>query len=164
MSSKSQRQCIHRKVQSSTRGERLTQREGIDYEEIFSPVVRFDSIRLILLIVAHLDLELYQMDIKTAFLNRELDEEIYMDQPVCFIANEEERKICKLRWSIYSLKQSFRQWYFKFHLSFNSNRFTMIKEDHCVYVKWAKGDFLILSLYADDILLAENNMEMIVAT
>ena len=97
MSSKSQRQCIHRKVQSSTRGERLTQREGIDYEEIFSPVVRFDSIRLILLIVAHLDLELYQMDIKTAFLNRELDEEIYMDQPVCFIANEEERKICKLR-------------------------------------------------------------------
>ena len=53
-----------------------TQREGIDYEETFSPVVRFASIRLILTIVAHLDLELYQMDVKTAFLNGELDEEI----------------------------------------------------------------------------------------
>ena len=56
-----------------------TQREGIDYEETFSPVVRFVSIRLILTIVAHLDLELFQMDVKTAFLNGELDEEIYMD-------------------------------------------------------------------------------------
>ena len=61
-----------------------TQQEGIDYEETFSPVVRFASIRLILAIVANMDLELYQMDVKTAFLNGELDEEIYMDQPVSF--------------------------------------------------------------------------------
>ncbi|KAL0284949.1 UNVERIFIED_CONTAM: Retrovirus-related Pol polyprotein from transposon TNT 1-94 [Sesamum angustifolium] len=58
-----------------------TQKEGIDYEETFSPVVRFASVRLILAIVAHLDLELFQMDVKTTFLNGELDEEIYMDQP-----------------------------------------------------------------------------------
>ncbi|KAL0298982.1 UNVERIFIED_CONTAM: Retrovirus-related Pol polyprotein from transposon TNT 1-94 [Sesamum radiatum] len=61
-----------------------TQKEGIDYEETFSPVVRFASVRLILAIVAHLDLELFQMDVKTAFLNGELDEEIYMDQPEGF--------------------------------------------------------------------------------
>ena len=65
-----------------------TQREGIDYEETFSPVVRFVSIRLILAIVAHLDLELFQMDVKTAFLNGELDEEIYMDQPIGFEVKE----------------------------------------------------------------------------
>ena len=63
-----------------------TQQEGIDYEETFSPVVRFASIRLILAIVAHMDLELHQMDVKTAFLNGDLEEEIYMDQPISFVA------------------------------------------------------------------------------
>ena len=92
-----------------------TQREGIDYEENFSPVVRFVSIRLIVAIVAHLDLELFQMDVKTAFLNGELDEEIYMDQPISFEVKEQGRKVCRLKRSIYGLKQASRQWYFKFH-------------------------------------------------
>ena len=64
----------------------FTQIEGIDYEEIFSPVVRFASIRLLLALVAHLDLELFQMDVKATFLNRNLEEEIYMDQPIGFIS------------------------------------------------------------------------------
>ena len=59
-----------------------TQQEGIEYEETFSPIMRFTSIRLILAIVANLDLELHQMDVKTAFLNGELDEKIYMQQPI----------------------------------------------------------------------------------
>ena len=62
-----------------------TQKEGVDYKETFSLVVRFASVRLILAIVANLNLELYQMDIKTTFLNEELDEEIYMDQPIGFV-------------------------------------------------------------------------------
>ena len=61
-----------------------TQEEGIDYEDSFSPIVRITSVRLILAIVAHMDLELYQMDVKTAFLNGELNDEIYMDQPLGF--------------------------------------------------------------------------------
>ena len=126
--------------------------------------MRFASIRLILAIVAHLDLELYQMDVKTAFLNGELDEEIYMDQPEGFETKGQERKVCKLRRSIYGLKQSSRQWYFRFHRAIISNEFTMVEEDHCVYVKRSKKSFLILSLYVDDILLAENDKEMIVTT
>ena len=74
-----------------------TQKEGVNYEETFSPVVRFASVRLILAIVANLNLELYQMDVKTAFLNGELDEEIYMDQLVGFVAKGQERKVCKLK-------------------------------------------------------------------
>ncbi|KAK4388273.1 Retrovirus-related Pol polyprotein from transposon TNT 1-94 [Sesamum angolense] len=141
-----------------------TQKEGIDYEETFSPVVRFASVRLILAIVAHLDLELFQMDVKTAFLNGELDEEIYMDQPEGFQEMGLKRKVCRLKRSIYGLKQSSRQWYYRFHRAITSIGFTMIEEDHCVYVKRSVKNFLILSLYVDDILLAGNNMEMIVAT
>ena len=82
----------------------FTQQEGIDYDETFSPVVRVASIRLILAIVTQLDLELYQMDVKTAFLNGELDEEIYMSQPMGFEVKGQEHKLCKLKRSIYGLK------------------------------------------------------------
>ena len=85
-----------------------TQKEGVDYEETFSLVVRFASVRLILAIIANLNLELYQMDVKTAFLNGELDEEIYMDQPIGFVTKDQEHKVCKLKRSIYGLKQSSR--------------------------------------------------------
>ena len=84
------------------------QREGVDYEETFSPVVRFASIHLILAMVASLDLELHQIDVKTAFLNRELDEEIFVDQPIGFVVKGQERKICRLNRSLYGLKQSSR--------------------------------------------------------
>ena len=63
-----------------------TQVEGVDYKETFSPVVRLSSVRLLQALVAHLDLELFQMDVKTAFLNGNLEEEIYMDQPIGFVS------------------------------------------------------------------------------
>ena len=83
-----------------------TQQEGIDYKKTFSPVVRFASIHLILTIVAHMDLELHQMDIKTTFLNRELNEGIYIEQPMDFIIQGQKHKVCRLNQSIFSLKQS----------------------------------------------------------
>ena len=139
----------------------FTQQEGIDYEETFSHVVRFTSIRLILALVACLDLELHQMDVKTAFLNGELDEEIYMDQPTGFVKEGNKHKVCKLLKSIYGLKQSSRQWYFCFQEVVLSNGFTMIDEDNCVYTKRSKGKFIIMSLYVDDILIAGNDKEFV---
>ena len=81
-----------------------TQHEGINDEENFSHVVRFTSIRLILAIIASMDQELHQMGVKTAFLNGELDEEIYMEQPVGFITQGQEHKVCSLLKSICSVK------------------------------------------------------------
>ena len=104
------------------------------------------------------------MDVKTAFLNGELDEEIYMSQPMGFEVKGQEHKVCKLKRSIYGLKQSSRKWYFRFHDSIISHGFEMIEEDHCVYLKRSKKSVLILSLYVDDILIVGNDMDSIVVT
>ena len=138
-----------------------TQRLILDYEETFSPVVRFTSIRLILAIVASMDLELHQMDVKTAFLNGDLEEEIYMQQPIGFVNEGQENKVCRLLMSIYGLKQSSRQWYIRFHNTIILNGFIMIDEDHCVYIKISMDKFIIMSLYVDDILIAGNSKEYI---
>jgi len=92
----------------------FTQREGIDYNETFSPVSTKDSFRIIMALVAHYDLKLHQMDVKTTFLNGDLHENVYMAQPEGFIMKGKEHMGCKLKRSIYGLKQASRQWYIKF--------------------------------------------------
>ena len=91
-----------------------SQRKGIDYDEVFSPVVRHTSIRIILALVASYDLELEQLDVKTAFLHGDLEEVIFMEQPEGFKQPETEHMVCRLKKSLYGLKQSPRQWYKKF--------------------------------------------------
>jgi hypothetical protein len=83
-----------------------TQREGIDYNETFSPVSCKDSFSIIMALVAHYDLELHQMDVKTAFLNRDMYEDVYMTQPNGFVVKGKEHMRCRLKKSIYGLKQA----------------------------------------------------------
>ena len=87
----------------------FTQREGIDYNEIFSPVSCKDSFIIIMALVAHYDLELHQMDVKTVLLNGDLYENVYMAQPKGFVVEGKERMGCRLKKSIYGLKQASRQ-------------------------------------------------------
>ena len=91
----------------------FTQREGLDYEETYAPVARFSSIRLLLAIGAHYDLEIHQMDVKTAFLNGDLEHEIYMCQPEGHQVEGQEQLVCKLNKSLYGLTQAGRSWYEK---------------------------------------------------
>jgi ATP-binding cassette subfamily B (MDR/TAP) protein 1 len=141
-----------------------TQEEGIDYEDTFSPVVRITLVRLILAILAHMYLELYQMDVRTMFLSGEQNKEIYMDKPLGFETKGQERKICKLKRSIYGFKQASRQLNVKFHQAILKDGFTMMEKDHCIYLKCSNNSFIILSLYVDDILITGNSKEMINTT
>jgi transposase InsO family protein len=135
----------------------FTQKEGIDYTKTFSPVSKKDSLRIILALVAHFDLELQQMDVKTAFLNGDLEEEVYMKQPEGFPSSDGEHLVCKLKKSIYGLKQASRQWYLKFHNVISSFGFVENIMDQCIYQKVSGSKICFLVLYVDDILLATND-------
>nr|KYP46701.1 Retrovirus-related Pol polyprotein from transposon TNT 1-94 [Cajanus cajan] len=139
----------------------FTQREGIDYSETFSPVSKKDSLRIIMALVAHFDFELHQMDVKTTFLNGNLEEEVYMKQPEGFFSSDGEHLVCKLNKSIYGLKQASRQWYLKFHEVVSSFGFEENIMDQCVYQKVSGSKICFLVLYVDDILLATNDKGML---
>ena len=93
----------------------FTQIPGIDYDETFSPVARFESLRMLLALAALEDWHIHQMDVKSVFLNGVLEEEIYMEQPIGFIVAGQEAKVCHLRKAIYGLKQASRAWNLQFH-------------------------------------------------
>ena len=135
----------------------FTQKEGIDYKETFSPVSKKDSLRIILALVAHFDLELQQMDVKTTFLNGDLEEEVYMKKPEGFSSSSGEHLVCKLNKSIYGLKQASRQWYLKFHGIISSFDFDENPMDQCIYHKVSGSKICFFVLYVDDILLAAND-------
>eukprot|EP00253_Pinus_taeda_P034717 PITA_34717 len=140
----------------------FSQKAGIDFHEIFSPVVKIVSIRNVLALVALFDLELQQLDVKTAFLHGDLDEEIYMEQPEGFVQHRNAKFVCRLKKSLYGLKQSPRQWYKKFDSFMLSQKYVRIEYDHCVYFKQLNnGMFIILVLYVDDMLLASKSIEEI---
>ena len=142
----------------------FTQREGIDYNETFSPVSCKDAFRIIMALVAHYDLELHQMDVKTAFLNGELEENVFMAQPKGFVVKGKENMGCHLRKSIYGLKQASRQWYLKFDSIIKKFGFKPNVEDNCIYAKFKNGKYIFLILYVDDILLASNNVSLLLET
>ena len=123
------------------------QKEGLDYFDTYSPVTRITSIRMLIAIAALHNLEIHQMDVKTAFLNGDLNEEIYMDQPEGFISLGQEKKVCRLVKSLYGLKQIPKQWHEKFDKVMKLNGFTINECDKRVYVKDTNNGYIIVCLY-----------------
>jgi hypothetical protein len=141
----------------------FTQIQGIDYDETFSPVARFESLRLLLALAALEDWEIHQMDVKSAFLNGLLDEEIYMEQPEGFAVPGQEHKVCLLKKAIYGLKQASRAWNILFHSVLIGLGFTRTRSDAGVYVyHLLDGEgIVIIILYVDDItLLGDSSKEI----
>ncbi|GJY09393.1 retrovirus-related pol polyprotein from transposon TNT 1-94 [Tanacetum coccineum] len=112
-----------------------TQLYGVDYEETFSPVADIRAIRILISIAAYYDYEIWQMDVKTAFLNGYLDEDIYMVQPEGFVDPNHPRKVCKLQRSIYGLKQASRSWNKRFDEEIKRFGFAQNLDEPCVYQK-----------------------------
>ena len=138
------------------------QQQGIDFEEIFSPVVKMTSLRCVLALAAKEDMELVQMDVRTAFLHGDLHEEIYMQQPEGFEKKGKELLVCKLEKSLYGLKQAPREWYHKFHAFMMSQGYRRSEIDHYLYTKRANdGNLMILIVYVDDMLIASKNRDEI---
>lgn len=134
------------------------QKEGVDFQEIFSPVAKHVSIRFILSMVVHFDMELQQMDVKTAFLHGYLDEDIYMDQPEGYIDKNHPERVCLLKRSLYGLRQSPRQWNTRFDEFIMSHGFIRSEYDICVYFKeYEVNEHIYLLLYVDDILIASRS-------
>ncbi|KAK8506813.1 hypothetical protein V6N12_000384 [Hibiscus sabdariffa] len=131
---------------------------GVDYDEIFSPVAMFKSIQILLAIAAFHDYEIWQMDVKTAFLNGKLEEDVYMTQPEGFVTRENAGKVCKLQRSIYGLKQASRSWNLCFNDAIKEFEFIRNEDEPCVYKKFSGSIFSFLILYVDDILIIRNDV------
>ncbi|KAJ9560249.1 hypothetical protein OSB04_005409 [Centaurea solstitialis] len=136
----------------------FTQTHAIDYDEIFSPVVMLKSIRILMAISAYFNYEIWQMDVKTAFLNGKLTEDVYMEQPEGFVDPKNPNKVCKLLKSIYGLKQASRRWNLHFDERIKEFGFAKGEFEPCVYTKFSGSIVTFLVLYVDDILLIGNDV------
>nr|GEV53395.1 hypothetical protein [Tanacetum cinerariifolium] len=138
-----------------------TQTLGIDYDETFSPVADIRAIRILIAITAYYDYEIWQMDVKSAFLNGHLNEEVYMEQSEGFVNLKYPNRVCKLKRSIYGLKPASKQWNKRFDDEIKKFGFTQNRDEPCVYQKASGRNITFLILYVDDILIMGNSIPML---
>jgi len=138
------------------------QKLGIDYFEVFAPVARLDTIRMLISLSAQNNWKNHQMDVKFAFLNGTLEEEVYVEQPVGYEVEGKEDKVYILKKALYGLKQAPMAWYKKIDSYFVHNGFQRCPFEHALYIKSVDSDnILIVCLYVDDLIFTSNNPKMI---
>jgi transposase InsO family protein len=136
----------------------FAQKEGIDYEETFSPTTKWATIRTLFSLATHNGWKVHQMDVKTTFLNGDLKENVFMSHPEGFVVKGQEQKVCKLIKSLYGLKQAPRAWYEKLTehlLKLNFKHFNL--DDATLFVKKVGKIVVYLVVYVDDLLITGNN-------
>jgi hypothetical protein len=133
-----------------------SQVEGLDFDETFAPVARLESIRILLAYATHHDFKLYQMNVKSAFLNRSIKEEVYVEQPPGFEVEEYPNHVYKLHKALYGLKQAPRAWYECFRDFLIDNGFRISKEDSTLFTRRVDNDIFICQIQVDDIIGSTN--------
>ncbi|PWA98023.1 hypothetical protein CTI12_AA024020 [Artemisia annua] len=137
------------------------QKHVIDYEEVFASVARLETIRMIIAIVAQYRWKIHQMDVKSAFLNGLLEEEIYVEQPEGYVAKGQEGKVLRLKKALYGLKQEPRAWNTRIDKYFQEHGFTKCLSEYALYEKFERGSILLVCLYVDDLIFTGNSQSMI---
>ena len=137
------------------------QKHGIDYDEVFAPVARVETIRLIIALAASKSWEVHHLDIKTAFLHGELREDVFVHQPEGFIVAGEEHKVYKLRKALYGLKQAPRAWNEKLNSILHGLRFYKCSKEPSLYRREDKRGLLVVVVYVDDLLVKGSSLELI---
>ncbi|GJX15623.1 ribonuclease H-like domain-containing protein [Tanacetum coccineum] len=132
------------------------QKEGINYEETFSPVVKMGTVRCVLTLAVEMNWKNFQMDVNNAFLYEDLNEEVYMLPPLGF-SKPNENKVCKLKKSLYGLKQAPRKWNHKLTEALRDAGFVQSKNDHSLFVKNVGFVFLYVLVYVDDLVITGND-------
>jgi hypothetical protein len=131
----------------------FSQKEGIDYDEIFAPIARYTPIHTVISLASILGWKLHQMDVKTAFLNGEVEQEVYVEQPDGFVVRSKESHVCKLKKALYGLKQAPRVWYDRIDGFLQSLGFSKSIVDPNLYFRVVENQPIILVLYVDDVFL-----------
>ena len=134
----------------------FTEVEGLDFNDTFSPVAKLTTVRLLLALAAAHNWHLKQLDVNTAFLHGDLDEEVYMLPPPGLVVSSS--KVCKLQRSLYGLKQASRQWYFKLSKALISCGYRQSQADHSLFLKNTTSSFTALLVYVDDIILSGTDL------
>ena len=137
-----------------------TQTCGIDYTKTFAPVAKINTVWVLLSLTANLDWPLQHFDVKNAFLHGQLSEEVYMDLPSGCMGSEKQcQKVCKLKKSLYGLKQSPRAWFGRFTKSMRAFGYRQSNSDHTLFLKKQHGKIMTLIVYVDDMVVTENDPE-----
>lgn len=134
------------------------QQQGIDYNEVFAPVARMDTERMIIALAAQKGWTVYQLDVKSAFLHGELSEEVYVEQPKGYVQKDDPQKVYKLKKALYGLKQAPRTWFSRIEAHFMSEGFERCHNEYSLFTKTSReGKILFVSLYVDDLIFTGND-------
>jgi len=134
---------------------------GVDFSETFAPVSRLDTIRMLLALSVHKGWKVYHLDVKFAFLNGYLQEEIFIEQPEGFQVKGQEEKVYKLKKALYGLKQAPRAWYSRIDDHFQNLGFIKSPTEATLYVKLTDAKLIIVSVYVDDLLVTGNDEKFV---
>ena len=138
------------------------QRHGVDYDEVFAPVARLESVRLLLAVAASAGWDVHHMDVKSAFLNGELEEEVYVQQPLGFAAAGKEHLVLRLDKALYGLKQAPRAWNTKLDACLVKLGFARCESEHDMYAQGATPSRLLVGVYVDDLVITGSDSSDIV--
>ena len=150
---------IKHKAQLVAKG--YAQREGVDFEEVYAPVARIETVRLLIALAAQKGWQVHHMDVKSAFLNGDLSEEVYVQQPPRFVVKNGSGKVIKLKKALYGLRQAPRAWNARLDEELLKLGFVRNPLEHDVYRRSDKTGLLLVGVYVDDLIITGSSEEII---